>query len=801
MSIFSSGRSSGVGAKIEASSFYVLVFLIFILPFALNVATAVPTAYTKHAVASIAVLAALALFSVSKMYLQELVLPRAGALLAAWLIPSAYVLSLLFSTGGARSLFGEQLNIDSAGFVLVGTIALTLVALLINSHKRALVVHLALLSSAFVVSLIQLALFFARDAVTSIVPLSTYSVLGSLNDLAVFYGLIVAFVLTALIVLPVTTSVRLFLWVVLGMCSLFLSIVNLTVIWWIIGVYALGCLVYTLSAPYLGSASSSTPRVSIASLAVLALAGLFLFGPVSITSIPAGWANVGELDVRPSWRTTIDIGSATLKDHLIFGIGPGEFSKQWSKFMPSEINSTAFWQTDFQYGIGYIPTSVISTGILGAVAWVLLLGSLLWMGIRGLVIKTREQKNAAAQFFRVTSYIGAAYLWIIACIQVPSPALMVYAMLFTGLFIATQSLDGSLKQISVRFQENPRIGFIISLVLTVAVIASLGGVYTVGARYAAEVSYQRAVLAINERSELDVAERYLTQANAYQTLDMYYRILSNIDLARMQQLVSQNKPPQELVQPLQDLMSRAIGNAVKATEVDKDDYQNWLNLGSLYQSIVPLGIEGSLDSAQAAFDRVLELRPNTPMAYYALAGIERQRGDAAAARPLVEQAISMRNQYTDAIFLLAQLQLEQNDVTSAIKSVEAVTIFEPSNPVAFFQLGLLQYGSGSFVEAVRSLTRATTINPVYANARYFLGLSYWRLNDVPSALREFREVLKTNKDNVEVQNIIRNLEQGKQPFEVSTPSSDINGLGALPLTESAGAPTASSTKLTPALSQ
>jgi tetratricopeptide (TPR) repeat protein len=252
----------------------------------------------------------------------------------------------------------------------------------------------------------------------------------------------------------------------------------------------------------------------------------------------------------------------------------------------------------------------------------------------------------------------------------------------------------------------------------------------------------------------------------------------------MQRLVAENKPPEQIVTRMQELMARAIGNAIKATELQPNNYQNWLNLGALYQSIAPLGIQGSLESAVAAFDRTLELRPNSPSVFYAMAGIERAKGNMAESRSHIEKAISARNQYTDAIFLLAQIQLEQNDVKNAIKSVQAVTVFEPSNAVAFFQLGLLHYGSNDFAQASQAFRRAIVLNDVYANARYFLGLTEWRMGNVPQALSEFRKVLSTNQENAEVRTIVANLEAGLPPFGTTTPTTpvaDINTREALPI--------------------
>lgn len=777
-----------MGGKFDTVSYLILIVAILVLPVALGIQVWVTPMFTKIAVGSALVLVSFVLYAISRVYEQGMTLPRSWLPLVGWLVPVAYLLSTLFSVSSTRSLFGERLSIDSFAFMAVIMLALTLVALVIQSQKRALGVYLAFLTSSVVLSIFQLLMFFARDTVAGLGITLPVSLLGSLNDLTVFFGLIIIFVLLALILLPVTMMMRAILWIPLVISGLFLTIANLQILWWVIGVFALACLVYTVTAPYLSKGSKTVPQASMASFAALVLSAFFIFGSPSLTSMPAQWANVGELDVRPSWGTTMEIGASVLDEQLIFGSGPGSFARLWAKDMPAEINATQFWQADFFYGIGFIPTSILSTGLLGALAWLAFLGALLWYGLRALVLVKRESRNAAVQFFRVTSFVGALYLWAAAVIQVPSPVLMLYACILTGLFVASTTFgDDAPAPVSIRFQDNPRIGFIIALFLTVAVLVSVGATYSVWARYSAEAKYAQAAVLLTT-DKFDEAQPLIEQAISQQPTGLFYRTLSTIDLVRIRQLLAEGKQPQEIVTQLQDLMARSIGNAVKATELNGTDYQNWLNLGSIYQSIAPLGIDGSLDSAQAAFDRVLTLRPSSPIVYYAKAGIERQRGNKDEARKHIEQAISLRNNYTDAIFLLAQLQLEQNDVANAIKSVEAVTLFEPGNAVAFFQLGLLEYGTNDFAKATVALEKAIALNPVYANARYFLGLSDWRMGKKDAALAEFRKVQETNQDNAEVRMIITNLEAGKDPFattesavSTSTPAVDIKGRNAPPV--------------------
>ena len=756
---------------LQSLGWWTLLALAAILPIAVLTASNVPSLMTKVMIGGVFVLLAVMFFAIAHMRSQELIIPRSLILASVWLIPVAYLFSTLFGGGSTHPFFGERLTMDSFAFILIAALALTVTAITLDTPKKALGLYLAMLASAAILTIAELVVFFAKGDVLPF-GLQSVSLVGSLNDLGIYFGLITVFGLLSLILLPLNQMMKGVLWLVLVASTVFLMIVNLTALWWIVGAFALAFLVYSASDAFAEKGGDYT-QISYASLAVLVVAVAFIFipatkdnGKASITGLLANKADVGEYDVRPSWDTTVAIGGQSYTEHGAFlGSGPGTFYHNWSQFMPASINVTAFWLTDFFYGVGFVPTSVVTTGLLGALAWAIFFVMFLWRGAQGLVLSGSTKKGDIIGYLRVTSFVAALYLWINAVIQVPSPVLIVYAVLLTGVFVASLAYGTDVtSHIKLSFKSNPRIGFLATLVLTLMLLGSAGGIYGLVARYNAEASFQNAVVAYASEGNLNKAHDELVNAVNKNKVDVYYRLLSNIDVRRIENKLAENLPPEEVKPVLEGLLSSAIGNAMKATELDERDYQNWLNLGAVYQSTASLGIDGVVESAMGAYDNTLKYRPSSPSVYYSKAVLARLQGDTAAARENVQTAITMRNQYTDAIFLLAQIQIEENDVENAIRSVEAITLFNPSNAVAFFQLGLLHYSSEDFVSAVQTFERAVNINPQYANARYFLALSNWKLGDVATALNHFRQVAETNPDNQDVVQIIANLEAGKDPF-------------------------------------
>lgn len=791
--MFNTEKKSKGEEVVRSLAYWVLLFATAFLPIFILSTNSVPTLMTKAFFGGSLVFATLFFFAVAHMRKQEIAIPRSLILGSAWGVPLAYVLSTLFAPR-AGSLFGERLIMDSTVFILIVFAAVTVSALLLDTSKRALGMYFAMLTSAVLLTVSELYLFYSRfkevQATGAATGDQTLSLVGSLNDLGIFFGLIAIFLILSLIMLPVTNMIRTVLWGVLIASLYFLAVVNLTALWWIVGAFALAFLVHSVTDAYSSSSGGDSKKViSFASAVVLIVAVVFIFVPTrdaanepTITGKAATALDIGEFDIRPSWKTTVSLGSESFAENgAIFGAGPGSFYYVWSKHLPESINTSAFWLTDFFYGIGFVPTTIISTGILGAFAWLLFFGVFLWRGSLHLIRRGDVKKGDIAGYVRVTSFVAALYLWITTVIMVPSPALLIFAGLFTGTFIASLGFNGDAKQfIQIQFRKNPQIGFVSTLALTLIALLSIGGIFGLYTRYSAEATYREAVV---NREDIDASYALVSEAIEKNELDIYYRFKSNLDAVRIQNLMAENRAPEEIREEFEGYLQDAIANGLKATKLDKRDYQNWSNLGNVYQSIVPLGVEGAVDSALTQYDNALTYRPKSPSIYYAKAVLERSRGDNVKAREYIEKAITLRNQYTDAIFLLAQLQIEEEEVEQAINSVKAITLFSPKNAVAHFQLGLLYYSEESFVNAARSLERAVSIDGDYANARYFLALSYWKLGDDAKALEQFRKVQETNTENAELVKIIENLEAGKDPFAHLNEDPRIENRAGLPISD------------------
>ena len=204
------------------------------------------------------------------------------------------------------------------------------------------------------------------------------------------------------------------------------------------------------------------------------LSVLFIFAGPIFERFTSNQFGISQIEARPSWQSTIAITEEIYSDSILFGAGPNNFTKEWLLHKPENVNYTPFWNTDFSFGVGIIPTLFITHGLLSVVAWLLFLALFFWSGIRTLV---RLDVKPFDNYLSTSSFLSASYLWLLAIFYVPHPSLFFFAFLFSGIFLAVGIQIGTIKQKVFAFNENLKTGFIGIILLFTILIISVAGLY------------------------------------------------------------------------------------------------------------------------------------------------------------------------------------------------------------------------------------------------------------------------------------------------------------------------------------
>ena len=318
---------------------------------------------------------------------------------------------------------------------------------------------------------------------------------------------------------------------------------------------------------------------------------------------------IAVMEVKPSWTGTGAIMKKSIAEDPIFGAGPNNFIKEWVKYKPDGINQTPYWNIDFRYGVGFIPTMAVETGVLGILAWLALLGSIVWYGVK-FIFSLKQDKSTRALL--ILAFSGSVYLWLFAIIYPPDAALLALAFLVTGLFSAILADTKIIKNKIIEITEDPRVNFISVLGFVILIIGAITGGYLVVQKYGSYFLYQKGLAGFS-RGDISLASVAVAQAVNLSSQDVYHRTLAELNIASIARLLAEeDKPPEELRAQFLNYLSQAMASARQAIDADRTDYLNWLSLGRVCEAVVPFGLENAYEEGIRAFSEAKKLNPKNP---------------------------------------------------------------------------------------------------------------------------------------------------------------------------------------------
>lgn len=737
------------------SFFYLLIFLfpLLVLP-----QTLLPIALNKSYLAYFLVILIGLIHIVSALRSGKIVVPKNIAWIFLAVFLAVLVLSSFLSVSPHVSFFGLGSEVGTLGAFILFALTLFLAFSIFDSESKVFQAISALLGSFFVIFLFQLfQSLFKFPLLASVSRDPSFNLFGSWNELGIFSGLAVLLSLILFEVLP-RSFWKVLTGVVLLSALVLTAAVNFTLVWWILAAVLIIFLAHSYSQKREMSTFYGAP------FAVLIISLVFIFAAPLMTEL-INELGVQFVEIRPSLASTLEVASKVLKERSAFGFGPNTFLYAWFKHRPADIAVTPFWQTRFNSGIGFIPTLLITSGLTGALALLCFLGLFLWSGFRALV-----KSSVPASFALSASFIAALYLWIFAFVYSAGFSFIFFAFFFTGIFLRLAAQRGVSENLEISLFERSGPGFIGALLLILFVVLGVSWLSVLAQKYYAALLYADGTQAL-AAGKLEEAEDGFNRALNLDRRDLYLRSLTAAGLARLQQIVGRRDvSAEELRLQFQNALAQTIRQAQEATALNPADPLNWMNLGRVYEVVLPFQIQGAAEFAKNSYTEASKQFPSSPEPYLALARVEISRNDLAAAREYLKQAVSLKRDYAEAHFLLAQLEASAGNIGAAIGSAETTALLAPDDIGALFQLGLLYYQNRNFNEARLVLERAVGINSSYSNARYFLGLIYARERQTDKALGEFQKIAELNPANQEVKTIIQNLLSGRDPlFSIAPP--------------------------------
>lgn len=737
-------------------SFWTFLTTIALLFIACIPGIPVPADAVKNSVLGFGMILATIFYVVSSVQTGKWVYTRSIITWAVLAVVVTTTVSAFLSIAPHTSLIGTWLEVGTAASTVFWMLGFFLAMVHLN-HTKHIVQLLTVFSALFsVVVLFQIGMLIFGPDVLSLGVFYTKSatLLGNWNDFGIVAGLVALYAVFAIDILQLKHITR-FLAIFLGVALLVLMLVNSVIAWVLVGSLALFVFAWQLMRrthePVQEKKKHNFPS---AALIVAFVAMIFIIARPLIGGFLGDLAHVSNLDVRPSLQSTATLSLHAFRQDPVFGAGPNRFFAPWLSFLPHDVNTTVFWNTAFNVGFGFIPSTLVTLGLCGFLAWIML--AVLY--IRFVVKESMRMKSWATEhtLFILMAFSG---LYLLAYTLLYNPGTLLMTLLFVcmgascGLWYTFESKES----VTYSLFKNRRmsvVSLVVSIAILIVLVAALYGVVT---GMIATVSHVRALQNSGDTTRDAQTEQLLLRAANMNHSDTYYRSLAEFYTSRLNATLTDKTAPEAASARFTTVWKVALASAEEAVRIDRGNYLNWFMHASVYHAVVPLKIANAYENAKSSYEQARMLAPQNPRIVLALATLENDKGNTEAARTQAESALALKPNYTDAIFFLSAMDVDAGNLTDAIKRIETAIDADPNNSALFLRLGLLRYAHNEFSAAERALLQTLKLDPTSLNARFVLGKTYEQMGRKADALAAYSAILAVQPDNTDVQKLIANI--------------------------------------------
>lgn len=733
-------------------------------------------------------------------WLGSMVLNKRLQFRAGWmnLFPALFLLvtlvSAFFSLAGYQTWIG-QVSQEYAS-VLTTTVLALLAYVIMNAAVSADTQRKAflcvLLSAAVSGVLGVLAMFGWSVLPFDFAHNAGFNTVGTVNGFAVYLAAVMFMGLAAWIVssksptgvIPsggMGAAMRVLVVLVTALALVVSVVVDFWVLW------ALNVLGVLLLAAFAFAQTSAfpKPRRFVLPLAILLVSVVLLFVRTPLRpDLPAV--------VSPSYGASWTIMRGVFSEgvpRLLLGSGPGTFTFDYAKYHPVEVNNTVFWNLRFDRAKSFILTELATVGVVGAAAWLLLM---LAAGGFALARLVKSDRDSEAWKMTYVTFVGWTVLFAAHLLYSSNLTLTFLLWGLTGL-IAAQTARATRE---TDFAHSPRLGLAFSFAFVLVSVGVLTALFVTGSRYAAEVSFAKAVKLDRAGGEIADVVGELQRAVSYNGLsDVYARNLSSALLTQARQGISAASGV-ELTDEQRALISAQVSDAINAakyaTDIEPNNVSNWVVRGSVYRDVMSF-VANAEDFAAATFQQAIALEPSNPSHRVNLARVhlvvaDRARGLAtaeseelaatavqsekdqlAAAEQALLAAIELKPDYGPAHYYLAATYERMGRVDDAIARLVALRDASPTDIGLGFQLAMLYIRAGDDGLARAELERVVKISPNYSNALWYLSALYERNGERDRAIAMADRVAELNPGNSAVLRRLEALKAGAAAAIIPAP--------------------------------
>jgi cytochrome c-type biogenesis protein CcmH/NrfG len=531
----------------------------------------------------------------------------------------------------------------------------------------------------------------------------------------------------------------------------------------VVGIFALFIFIYNLSIRRMAQEEDSHISFPVTSFVTVLVCLFFILGNNLVQSIPSQ-LGIQDSVIRPSLSSTFSITRSAFYHDPILGTGPNMFSVAWNLYKPADVALTDFSTTDFTLGVSSLATLAMQSGILGLLAILIFLGSILVLVVKFGFKTTHDQFT---NYITFSSALFTLYFLVFALVYVPgiviSGILFACVGVYVGLLIYKRQID----LISWSFLKDPRTSFFSILISVACVIGTIALIYSGIQNYIGGIYLTKGIKQYT-LGETDRAVPHVVRATRLHSNEAYFRTLSQLYTTKISKLLSQDSISQDSIKPeLQALLSSAESSAQSAINSNRLNYANWMSLGSVYEFIIPFGVANAYENTVAAYTKAREFSPKNPSIYLRLAQTEIAHKNIAGAKENIGYALKLKVNYADAYILLSQISFSENKVGEGAENLEKAGLSSPFDSSIPYQIGMVSLNQKNYSRSVSAFERSVILNPRNMNARYMLAVAYTMVDRSSDALQQLTIIDRVLPNNEEVQKAIENVNSGRKLLTVT----------------------------------
>ncbi len=623
-----------------------------------------------------------------------------------WVLGGIWISSFigaLFAPSINMSLMGYGFGTTTWLFITIFSTCVVVAYKVLKDYRRIGFLYGGMIISFILLFLFQVVRFIGGPAVMSLGILgnTTSSLIGSWGDLGMFFGMILLF---SVLTLQLAGLTRIFKWgiaLIATISTIALAFMNISIIWIILGIIALLTILYLFAFAYWDTSSKTYKKESrvpwyVLFLFIISVISIF-FGPV-LNNFAGKHQNITWNDVRPSFKSSVQVMGKTLRHNFATGYGPNTFSLGWSLAKPIALSGNSLADTDFNQGYSYGITQIVMNGLIGAFLWIGFFLLLAYLIIRRM---SKGFETSLERYFVVSLSVLVLYLSVMTWVYIPGTFLLLFLAILIGAFIATSV---SVRELSFSFIKDPRASFFGIFGITLALVVILFGGYIEIRKAASFAHYAKAGTKVT-KGDFSGGVMELTTAINLANHDLYHYQMAQIALGDASKAAASTETlgKDGATKQSEQSLGIALGHAKAATDQNPSNYKNWSLVGDVYRAAVSLGVTEAADLAKKAYAEADKRNPNDTTSILALANLALVSKDISGALGYIKQSID-RYPTKQAYGLKTQIQIGQQNWTGALESLKQLVSFGSSDPLVYVYLGVAYEKTGDMDNAEKIYT-------------------------------------------------------------------------------------------------